>query len=1811
MIVGRIIGGTSPAIDKELSTESENAVQNKAIAQKVFNLELTKIDGAYADPQGYLYLTSNGDVVEGPIGPFAGGSGGGSSNNATITLTNTSGWIYKTTAYKGSCVASINWSSLENEISTGPGILKITVNNAVKATMSVEQGDLDIELKNYLSAGSNTVKLIVSDIYGNTKSLFLNVAAISVSLESPFDGTVPYTGDISYPYIPTGDVEKTIHFILDKEEIGTATVTTSGRQLTFTIPAQLHGSHTFEVYFEATIDEDTITSNKLYYDLMCTETGNNTVIISCPFVASEVEQYTAVGIPYSVYNPASLTSEITLEENGDEVNSLTVDRTQQTWSYRPGNYGSVILSIVCGDVRKDITIPVIESTIPVYAETELLSLYLPCYGRSNNEENPDVWVYNDITTSFTDFNFVTDGWQLDEDSNTVMRVSGDARLEINYKLFESDFRTSGKTIEIEFATRDVLNYDAVMLSCMSGGRGIEFTTQETMFASEQSSIGTGYKEEEHIRITFVVEKRSGNKLLLCYINGIMSGACIYSDDDDFSQINPVNITIGSNECTTDIYCIRVYDNDLTRYQVLDNWIADTQNGNLRKDRYERNNIYDSYGKITIDTLKKDVPYLVINAPVLPQFKGDKKTCSGYYVDPVNTKNSFEFEDAEIDVQGTSSQYYYVKNYKIKFKGGFILANGTSVEVYKMNDEAVPTSVFTFKADVASSEGGNNVVLAKLYNELCPVLTPPQEEDSCVRQTIDGHPIVIFWDNGTDSPKFVGKYNFNNDKGTKEVFGFAPGDESWEILQNGTDRVAFRSADFSTDDWKNDFEARYPEDNTDTSKLEAFTTWIMTTDTDAATNETFDTPVSMNGVEFTADTKEYRLAKFVQELPDYADVDALVFYYVFTEIFLCIDQREKNAFPTWFADMGVMIMLFYDADSSLGTDNKGNLAFDYYLEDIDYTEAGDPVYNGQNSLLWVNIRKGFYDKIAAEYRRLRTDIRSDGSGLPLISYDVVNNMFESHQGIWSEAIYNEDGFKKCLEPYILDNDTLYIGMLQGKKEQHRKWWLYNRFRYLDSKHVIGTSMEIRITIRAHAQANIWLTSYVNMYGHVYYNAEMVEHRMTRGTAYEFVWSATGAEDAVIGINDADMLTSIGDLAPLMVELVDISPATHLTSLKVGDSAADYVNDNLTSVTLGNNTLLRYIDFRNCVSLEQAVDASGCINLEEAYFDGTAITSLKLANGCGIKTLHLPETITSLTMMNLSKLEEFVIPSYANITTLRLENNSSVIDPIVILYAIPENSRVRIIGFDITVDSVDDIFEFYDKFDTMRGLDENNNNMDNAQVSGMFRIDSITGAELAEMMERYPTVTIAYNHITSYLYYYNYDGSSLLYTESITDGANGTYSSTPSRVSTAQYNYTFAGWSLSPNGEASDKALTAVTADRKVYAAYITTIRTYNVYYYNGSTLLGIIENVPYGGSVSYIGDDPVYRGDDAEDWGEFIGFMPDGSNITGETKCYAQYKYLGTYTRELIQRTIDGIYRNETVEKDRGYTFYNCSSLTSVDFPNATNIGNYTFYNCSKLVSVNIPLATSIGFNAFQNCSALTSVDFTNATSIGESAFNSCSALTSVNIPLATGIGKYAFQKCSSLISVNIPLATSIGSKAFEECNKVTSLDFPNVISMENYGLSCCRKAVSINLPNLTTVGNYGIYRCESLASIDLPKVTKISQYMLQSCYKLVSVDTSNATSIEYRAFYECYSLTAVIIRSETLCTLSNTNAFQSCTHFLGTVSSAYNPDGLKDGYIYVPSALIESYKTATNWSTYASQFRALEDYTVDGTITGALDESKI
>lgn len=891
------------ALEKASNAENEVAENQNTIdglKQKDNAMQLAiegKIDGAYVE-NGYLYLTSNDAIVAGPLGPFSGegGGGGGGGNNATITVTNVTGWLSRTIAYKDSCPIKVDWSSTEDDMPTGNGTMKITVNGVVKAVLDIAQGEVTAELTSYLAVGSNVVKVNIADVYGNNRTINFSISTVDLSLSSSFDASVPYTGPFTFPFVPVGSVQKTIHFIMDGREIGSMQTSVSGRQQSFTVKQQSHGAHTFQCYFEAEINGQTVRSNELYYEIICLEMMNETPIIVSSFHDTEEKQYTTIHIGYTVYDPLNLTADVDIYVNGNLVSEQTVDRTSQVFSYRADDVGTLTIRIVAGEVSKSFTLNITESNIDVEAETDSLVLYLSSHGRSNNETARDVWKYQQIQAEFTGFNYTSDGWQQDEDGTTVLRVAGDARVTIPYQIFASDCRQTGKTIELEFATQDVMNYDTVILSCMADGKGIELTAQKILLKSEQSKISMQFKEEEHVRATFVIEKRSENRLIYCYINGIMSGVVQYPEDDDFAQTTPVNISIGSNDCTVDLYCIRIYDNNLTRHQILDNWIADTQTIEDMLSRYQRNSVYDEYGNIVIAQLPGDLPYMILECAELPQYKGDKKTVSGSFVDPVNASKSFTFENAQFDVQGTSSQYYKRKNYKAKFKGGFVMSNGSSAETYAIHAGVIPTDTFCFKADVASSEGANNVELARLYNDSCPYRTPAQGEDERIRQGIDGFPMVIFWNNGTDTT-FLGKYNFNLDKGTEEVFGFAGEDESWEVRNNTSDRVLWKSDDYTGDDWLNDFEARYPEEYTDPAQLAEFASWIVKTDTTKPTGQ-FIEAVTYDGVEYTRDTAEYRLAKFKAELPSMCEMNSAVFYYLFTELFLMVDSRAKNMFPSF-------------------------------------------------------------------------------------------------------------------------------------------------------------------------------------------------------------------------------------------------------------------------------------------------------------------------------------------------------------------------------------------------------------------------------------------------------------------------------------------------------------------------------------------------------------------------------------------------------------------------------------------------------------------------------------------------------------------------------------------------------------------------------------------------------------------------------------------------------------------------------------------------------------------------------------------------
>lgn len=1403
------------------------------------------------------------------------GGGSASTNNAEFNVTNKSGWLAKTVAYGAECDILLEWSSIEDGISTGNGTVTISVGGVVKSIYEEEQGEITIHLKNYLVSGKNTVEVAISDLYGNIRVITFTVTSVKVGIESSFDHLVAYTGDIQFSYTPTGAIEKTVYFLVDGEEVGKETVMASGREQPFTIPAQPHGHHTFEVYFTGDIDGQPVESNHLYYDLICYEEGKTEPIIACAFDTESVKQFATLNLEYIVYTPQILSSEVTITDNFGYSTTRTVDRTLQPFSYKAENVGATEITFKVGNTERVISFNVVENKIDVHAETSNLELYLTSKGRSNNDKdiNPLDWGYGDVKAELTGFNLTNDCWQPDDNGDTVLRVTGDARVDIPFNIFEQDFRTNGKTIEFEFATRDVLNYDAEIISCWSGNRGINITAQKALLKSEKSEIFTQYKEDEHIRVAFTVEKRSKHRLLSIYLNGVLSGVKQYSDSDDFSQASPVGISIGSNECTTDIYCIRVYGNDLSRYQILDNWIADTQNLETLIERYERNNIYDEYGEVTIETLPKVLPYLVLECDKIPETADDEFECSGYYVDPLHPNKSFSFYGAIVARQGTSSMDYKVPNLKIKYKKGFII-DGVQADVYSMRDTSVGTSTFTYKADVASIEGANNLQLARLYDDICPVRTPPQEEDNRVRQGIDGLPMVIFHDNGSEI-KYIGKYNFNNDKGTPEVFGFKDGDECWSVEVNVSDRVLYKSDDFSDDSWKDDFESRFPKDYYGKDRLQALVSWVKSTDREQATGDLL--PAGSETYGHTNDTAEYRFDKFRNEAPKIFEIKSLQFFYLFTSFNLMIDNWAKNTFPTYFAKVGKWFMLPYDFDTALGINNEGQLVFGYNLEDTDILEGGGFVFNAQNSVLMNNVRDCFFEENKQMYKELRSK--------DLLTFEDMKNRFNSHQNVWGEAIFNEDMHLKHLSALYEDGSAEYLPMALGDKELQRDFWLHNRFCYMDSYYVAGDSLKDKITFRSWGMGDIVMTPYADIYTTVEWaSAQLTQDRTARGktATHKCPLQIPVLNDTEINIYSASKLSDLGDLSPLKIGgFNDFSCATKIKNLKIGDGG-EYRNGNLHSLTLGNNTLLQNLDARNCFNLTDTVDLRGCTNLEYAYFEGTAITGLDLPNGGILKELSLPSTVTGLTITNQPLLTKFEMPSYENLTTLRLENlNVDLFDTKSMVLQMPTNSRVRVLGVEWTIDTPEAIFEVFDRLDTYRGLDEYGNNVDKPQISGVIHTDTITSEQLKEMTARYPNFTIDYEHISSVVKFFNYDGT-LLYETVIWDNGNCpdpiTEIGIPTQSETDESKFIYREWSESLESITENTNITALYDEYKKY--YISFVDDFG----NAVKVNGNDTNIYYdkeGENVVSIPTLPNYSIVDGEGatWDyHFEGWSLNGQNV---------------------------------------------------------------------------------------------------------------------------------------------------------------------------------------------------------------------------------------------------------------------------------------------------------------------------------------------
>ena len=200
-----------------------------------------------------------------------------------------------------------------------------------------------------------------------------------------------------------------------------------------------------------------------------------------------------------------------------------------------------------------------------------------------------------------------------------------------------------------------------------------------------------------------------------------------------------------------------------------------------------------------------------------------------------------------------------------------------------------------------------------------------------------------------------------------------------------------------------------------------------------------------------------------------------------------------------------------------------------------------------------------------------------------------------------------------------------------------------------------------------------------------------------------------------------------------------------------------------------------------------------------------------------------------------------------------------------------------------------------------------------------------------------------------------------------------------------------------------------------------------------------------------------------------------------------------------------------------------------------------------------------------------------------------------NNEYSTWYNNLTYERLQKILNYNTTSNVTNMNGMFNYCiqlNTIPQLDTSKVTNM-SYMFS---NSTVTTIPQLDTskVTNmsYMFSGCSKLTMIqlDTSNVTSM-EYMFSNCFKLTTIDISHmntkSTSRSSNFANGCYVLTKLIIRNMSSIPALNTNSFYACFHFKGTVNADYNPQGLKDGRIYVPDDKVDALKTATNWSTYA------------------------
>lgn len=1262
-----------------------------------------------------------------------------------------------------------------------------------------------------------------------TKSYYVSVNVISLSLvltnvsniiSAIASGGYTDRDTVSIAYAIKGSGTKVVSMYVDGNTTPTTqTVSKSGTTNgSFSIAASSlrTGRHVIQLVAE----NDDLLSESIYIDIL--KAGGNVPFIGLYFTTDEgtifssdyltptisAVQYESSTFQFMVYDSRTTPATLNEYQEGTFVKTYAANRSLQTYSTRYTRSGIINERFTCGATSYSFRINVTESSINVSKATTGLALELLAAGRSNEEANPGTWENNGVLTSFSGFDWKSSGWNGD-----ALVLKNGAKAVVDFHPFDEseDPASNGKTIEMEFKISNVIDGNANVISCIHNGKGFRITGDKASMLTGSSVDYTDENGDQQtrvvgvekifasdidIKLALVIGKRSEYRLMELYINGSREKADIYNTTDNFVQTVAQGITIDSAAADVELRSIRVYNRALSDDEIVDNYIVDRKTSEEMLECYDNNDILNDNDEVDISklTAKGKGVLRFIRPGGLDEVNSTNNKKTDFLTDvifysPFGPEWDFKIEGCYVRIQGTSSTKYPRKNYRIyllkpktaKFyrrdsNGEWQLVENFTGWPNTPGDKEAP--LICLKADYSDSSMVLNTGGARLFDEMMRelnLLTPPQEHDSAVRQSINGFPIDVFNSETEDGAiEYYGQYNFNNDKGKSSViFGHTGVDGfdtskslALEFLNNSNVLDLFQAAGSADSDalrtqmaavFDDGLEFNHPEDykwatiddkvpGAQAALLRLFG-WV---------HDCVQGCVSNNGLNLsTTDYKNISLfmsSKFKNELKDYFEVNHLLTYYLWTDYMMSVDQRAKNMLMrTW--DLKKWYITYYDGDTALGKRNDSFIAYLYTLDRETYdTDKSKYGFEGHDSWLWCLVLANFADELRTCARNMRN----------VLTNARVLDMFNNKQmGNWCERAYNKSGKFKYIDPATkgvrqinngVESDGVtfpFIYALDGSNYSHREHTILNRFALRDAEYGCDSFKDDNVEMYLSRAAS---------------DAKGII-KVTANNIYYFDWNTKNGSHADPKKAEAGETVSLEFTGAITVnDPVDLYGASRMEKLDLTGVAGSIQN----GINLNKATVLQEIDassstvrtqawwfnFEKCAKIskidctnQQGVktgtssstefNVSNQTRLQVFRIGGTAVQSVEFAEGAPLTECVLPSTLTVLKLRYLPSLqmEGLTVQGYSKIDTF-VFSNCPGLDWQQLLNRCTNASRLRIEGINMTDDG-----SFLAKYKSYKGVDAEGNAVSTCQFVGDVYLTSYIDDDLFEEYQAaYPSLNI---------------------------------------------------------------------------------------------------------------------------------------------------------------------------------------------------------------------------------------------------------------------------------------------------------------------------------------------------------------------------------------------------------------------------------------------------------------------------------------